>query len=97
VNAWARLANYGSGFEADFAVERLRGAGIEAVARGNDIVGIVGAGFQGTTARGVDVMVLERDLESARAILDGEGPEAADTEYDAADEDGDESELDDDV
>jgi hypothetical protein len=97
LNVWTRLANYGSGFEADFAVERLRGAGIEAVARGNDIVGIVGAGFQGTTARGVDVMVLERDLESARAILAGDGPEATDAERGVDDEDDDDSEVDDDV
>jgi hypothetical protein len=70
VNNWTRLANFGSGFDADLVVEQLHAAGLEAVTRGNDIVGIVGAGFQGTTARGVDVFVLERDLDAARALLD---------------------------
>jgi putative signal transducing protein len=67
---WATLTNYGSGFEADLVVERLRSAGILATTRGNDIVGIVGAGFQGTTARGVDVLVAARDLDAARALLE---------------------------
>jgi hypothetical protein len=70
--SWVKVANYGSGFEADMAVERLRGAGLHAESRGNDIVGIFGAGFQGTTARGVDVLVLESELERAREILDSD-------------------------
>jgi hypothetical protein len=70
---WATLTNYGSGFEADLVVERLRAAGILATTRGNDIVGIVGAGFQGTTARGVDVLVPAADLETARALLEEDG------------------------
>ena len=41
-------------------VERLHAAGIDATIRGNDIVGIFGPGFQGATARGVDVLGLHR-------------------------------------
>jgi hypothetical protein len=92
-NTWARLANYGSGLEADVVVERLRAAGIEAVARGNDIVGIFGPAFQGTTARGVDVLVFERDLGAAQALLDDTLADDAD---DADDEDDDADESDDD-
>lgn len=70
MSEWAKLANFGSGLEADIVVERLHSAGIDAVARGNDIVGIFGAGFQGATARGVDVFVDASELETARALLD---------------------------
>ena len=66
---WVRLANLGSGLEADILRERLRAAGIHAETRGNDIVGIFGPGFQGTTARGVDVLVLLEDLSAARELL----------------------------
>ena len=52
---WAVLTNYASGLEADIAVARLNAEEIPAHARGNDIMGIVGPGFQGPTARGVDV------------------------------------------
>jgi hypothetical protein len=40
-----------------------------AVARGNDIVGIFGPGFQGPTARGVDVFVASNQLGEARELL----------------------------
>jgi Putative prokaryotic signal transducing protein len=69
MTGWVKLANFGSGFEADIVAERLRGAGIHATTRGNDIVGIFGAGFQGVTARGVDVLVPGDELAKARSIL----------------------------
>lgn len=69
MSQWALVANYGSGFEADLAVEQLRGQGIPAQARGNDIVGIFGPGFQGTTAKGVDVLVPDSALKKARMVL----------------------------
>ncbi|HEY4302879.1 MAG TPA: DUF2007 domain-containing protein [Gemmatimonadaceae bacterium] len=70
MDTWTKVANFGSGLEADIAVERLRGAGIEAQAKGNDIAGLFGAGFQGTTARGVDVLVPGAQLAAARELLD---------------------------
>jgi hypothetical protein len=78
VPEWVKLANLGSGLEAEILRERLRAAGLHAETRGNDIVGIVGVGFQGTTARGVDVLVLRDELEAARQIL----AEAVDVESD---------------
>jgi hypothetical protein len=66
---WTKLANFGSGLEADLAVEQLRGQNIPAEARGNDIVGIFGPGFQGTTARGVDVLVPSNLVDKARTVL----------------------------
>jgi hypothetical protein len=66
---WAVLTNFASGLEADMAVEQLRGLGVPAQARGNDIVGIFGMGFQGATARGVDVIVPDAQLARARTIL----------------------------
>jgi hypothetical protein len=50
-------------------VEHLRAYGIDAMSRGNDIVGIFGPGFQGATARGVDVLVAASSLDAAREIL----------------------------
>lgn len=58
-----------SALEAEFAVQQLEAEGIDAVARGNDIVGIFGPGFSGATARGVDVMVPSTMLTEAREIL----------------------------
>lgn len=69
MNAWTKVANFGSGLEADLAVEQLRGQNIPAEARGNDIVGIFGPGFQGSTARGVDVLVPSDAVEKARLVL----------------------------
>lgn len=70
---WIKRANCGSGLEAEITVERLRGAGLHAQARGNDVVGIVGPGFQGATARGVDVFVLDGELREARVLLADDG------------------------
>ena len=67
---WVKLANFASGWEADIAAARLRAAGLQVQTRGNDIVGIVGPGFQGTTTRGVDVLVIDRELAAARRVLE---------------------------
>jgi hypothetical protein len=66
---WVSVATYTSGLEADIAVDRLEGAGILAVARGNDIVGVFGPGFAGATSRGVDVLVPSDAVVEARDIL----------------------------
>lgn len=67
---WVKLVNVAMAFEAEMLVERLKSAGIDAVARGNDIVGIFGPGFQGATARGVDVLVADHRLDDAREVLE---------------------------
>jgi hypothetical protein len=66
---WTVLTNFASGLEADMAVEQLRGGGIPAQTRGKDIAGIFGASFQGSTARGVDVLVPDTALNKARELL----------------------------
>lgn len=66
---WCDVATFPSGFEADFAIAQLQAAGIDAVRDNNDMVGIVGPGFQGATTRGVTVRVLADALDAARAIL----------------------------
>jgi len=63
------LTNVATALEADMLVEHLRAARIQAVARGNDITGIFGPGFQGATARGVDVLVASIHLHTARQLL----------------------------
>jgi hypothetical protein len=69
MDSWTKLINCASGLEADILVERLHAAGIEATVRGNDIVGIFGPGFQGTTARGVDVLVPASAVDAATEFL----------------------------
>lgn len=66
---WAVLHTYPSGFEADLVIARLEAEAIPAVRDDNDMVGIVGFGFQGATSRGVTVRVPEEALEDAREIL----------------------------
>ena len=52
-------------------VEQLKSAGIVALSRGVDITGIFGPGFQGATARGVDVLVpLDRHAEARELLAD---------------------------
>jgi len=67
---WIPVADFPSSFEADIAVARLESAGILAVSRGNDIVGVFGPGFAGSSARGVSVLVPSDAVAAAREILD---------------------------
>jgi hypothetical protein len=67
---WTKLATFGSALEADMAVARLEAANIPAWSRGNDIVGIFGPGFQGATAKGVDVLVPANAVQDARDLLE---------------------------
>jgi hypothetical protein len=69
-SGWTKLATFGSALEADVVVSRLEAAGIPAVSRGNDIVGLFGPGFQGTTAKGVSVLVPAAALADARSVLE---------------------------
>ncbi|HUX34125.1 MAG TPA: DUF2007 domain-containing protein [Gemmatimonadaceae bacterium] len=69
-SGWTKLTTFSSALEADVAVSQLEAAEIPAIARGNDIVGIFGPGFQGATAKGVDVLVPAAALEDARMVLD---------------------------
>jgi hypothetical protein len=69
MDSWTKLINCASALEAEILVERLHAAGIDATVRGNDIVGIFGPGFQGVTARGVDVLVPASALDAAMEFL----------------------------
>jgi len=66
---FTKLTNFPTALEADMFVERLKSAGIDAVSRGVDITGIFGPGFQGATARGVDVLVPQEQADEAREFL----------------------------
>jgi hypothetical protein len=66
---WVPIAEYSASYEADIAVARLEAAGILAVSRGNDIVGVFGPGFGGASALGVRVLVPSDAAEAAREIL----------------------------
>ncbi|MEO5589468.1 MAG: DUF2007 domain-containing protein [Gemmatimonadaceae bacterium] len=63
------LATYSSALEAEMAVGLLSDAGIGAMARGNDIVGIFGPGFQGATSLGVEVLVASENYDRAVQLI----------------------------
>jgi len=67
---WVPVRSYSAHYEADIAVARLEAAGLLAVARGNDIVGLFGPGFGGASSRGVEVLVPSDAVDAAREILD---------------------------
>jgi hypothetical protein len=66
---WIAVASFAAHYEADIAVARLEAAGLLAIARGNDIVGLFGPGFGGPSSRGVDVLVPSDAVDAAREIL----------------------------
>jgi len=84
--SWVKLANVASDLEAQLLVERLKSAGVTAAARGNDIVGLFGPGFQGRTARGVDVIVASDQEAAARQLLADFQAEVNDDVEEPADE-----------
>ena len=67
---WIGVAKFAAAVEADIAVARLESAGILAIARGNDIVGLFGPGFGGSSSRGVEVLVPSDAIDAAREVLD---------------------------
>ena len=67
---WVVIASFGAGYEADIAIARLEAAGITAVRRGNDLVGLFGPSFEGRSARGIEVLVPSDAVNEARAVLD---------------------------
>ncbi|HEX6909921.1 MAG TPA: hypothetical protein VF142_05990 [Longimicrobium sp.] len=75
---WVVVAAFGAAWEADFAAETLREAGIPAHVEGGQNVAIFGIGYQGPTQFGVKVRVpWHRELD-AREILGLEDDEAVD-------------------
>lgn len=69
LHSWVAVANVGAGWEADLVVARLDAEDVPARARGNDLVGIFGPGFQGASARGFLVEVPVPYEAHAKAIL----------------------------
>ena len=66
---WVVVASFGAVWEADFAAETLREAGIPAHVEGGQNVAIFGLGYQGLTQFGVRVRVpWHRELD-ARDLL----------------------------
>lgn len=66
---WVVVAAYGSVIEADFAAATLEEAGIPARVTGAHL-GIFGAGYQGPTHHGAEVMVPWHRAADARDLLD---------------------------
>lgn len=66
---WIPLAEYSTSYEAEFAAEILRDAGIPVLLSGPEI-GIFGPGFAGPTSRGVTLLVPADALDDARELLD---------------------------
>lgn len=68
---WTVIATYAAVFEAELASGILEDAGIPAQVRG-EYSGIFGAGWSGTVAKGVDLLVPEAEAEQARELLTSE-------------------------
>jgi hypothetical protein len=71
---WVVVASYGAVWEAEFAVETLREAGIPAHVEGGQHVGIFGLGYQGPSFRGVRVRVPWHRERDARDVLGQDDP-----------------------
>lgn len=69
---WVVVATFGAAWEADFAAETLREAGIPAHVDRGPGVGIFGAGYQGLTQFGVRVRVPWHRERDARDLLEDE-------------------------
>lgn len=66
---WVACKEFGNEIEASIAVAILDGAGIPAVVRSNDSVGLFGSAFQGFSAFGVTLLVPSAALEAAKTTL----------------------------
>jgi len=66
---WVAVATFGAGYEADIAIARLDAAGITAIRRGNDLVGLFGPSFEGRSVRGIEVLVPSDEAAVARDVL----------------------------
>jgi hypothetical protein len=62
------LANFPNALEADIARARLEAEGIPVLVKGLH-VGLFGAGFQGLTVGGVELLVPSPELERARRLI----------------------------
>lgn len=80
---WVVVASFGAVWEAEFAAETLREAGIPAHVEGGQNVGIFGLGYQGHTQFGVKVRVpWHRELDARETL--GLDDDAADDARDLA-------------
>lgn len=70
---WVVLGSFGSGLEADIARQTLEAEEIPVLVRGNQ-AGIFGGAFQGPVIGGVELLVPERELARARALVGAGGP-----------------------
>ena len=66
---WVKCQDFGNELEASIAVAVLDSAGIPAIIRSNDSVGLFGSAFQGYSAMGVSLMVPAAALSAARTVL----------------------------
>jgi hypothetical protein len=65
---WVAIAEYGVIWEAEFAMNLLRDAGIPGLVRGAE-PGIFGPGFAGAGPRGVTLYVLAEHVDEAMDLL----------------------------
>ena len=66
---WVPCRSCASELEAHISAAVLETAGIPTAIRGNDTAGLFGAGFQGTSARGVWLLVPRAALAAAQSVL----------------------------
>ncbi len=72
---WVVVATFGAVWEADFAAETLREAGIPALVDNGPNVAIFGPGYQGGSQFGVRVRVPWHRENDARDLLEDDPPD----------------------
>lgn len=83
---WVKCQDFGNELEASIAVAVLDTAGIPAIIRSNDSVGLFGSAFQGYSAMGVSLMVPDSALAAAKTVLANAPGETTETDDPGADD-----------
>ncbi len=68
-SAWAKVGRFASGLEAEIARAVLEAGGFEARVMSNDVVGIFGPNFMGSSSRGAFVLVPGPQAAAAERYL----------------------------
>ena len=66
---WVQVASFGSALEAEVARAVIEAGGFDALARGNDMVGLFGPNFMGRSQRGAQVLVPAEQAAAVRTFL----------------------------
>jgi hypothetical protein len=70
---WVEVASYASALEAEIARAVIEAGGFDAIAQGDDMVGLFGPNFMGRSQRGARVLVPAEQAAAVRTFLANRG------------------------